>query len=41
MYILGQMRNTSVLNFIIKKFHDDEENSVVRHEAGEAMSNFT
>ena len=41
MYILGQNRYPSSLDFLIKSMHDETEAPVVRHEAGEALSNFS
>ena len=41
MYILGQNRYPSSLDFLIKSLHDETEDPVVRHEAGEALSNFS
>lgn len=40
MYILGQNRFPSSLDFLLKALHDESESAVVRHEAAEALSNF-
>lgn len=39
MYWMGQMRATNSVKFLIERVHDVNEKSVVRHEAGEALSN--
>lgn len=39
-YNLGQMGQDCAVDFLISVLHDEEEFSVARHEAGEALSNF-
>lgn len=41
MYCMGQMRATNSVNFLLERMHDTNEKSIVRHEAGEALSNLT
>lgn len=40
MFILGQIKIESTLDYLISKYNDENESAVVRHEAGEAISNF-
>ena len=40
MFILGQIKLDISLPYLISKLNDEEESPVVRHEAGEALSNF-
>lgn len=40
MYILGQMGNDLAVDFLIAILNDSKEAPVVRHEAGEALSNY-
>jgi deoxyhypusine monooxygenase len=39
MYWMGQMRATNSVKFLLDRVHDENERSIVRHEAGEALSN--
>lgn len=40
MYILGQNRHPSSIDFLLHAVHDEQESPVVRHEAAEALGNF-
>lgn len=40
MYILGQMSNDIAVDFLITILNDEKQAPVVRHEAGEALSNY-
>ena len=40
MYCMGQMRAPNSLSFLLERMHDENERPVVRHEAGEALSNY-
>jgi len=37
-YALGQMRNPKIMPFLLKTLNDEEENPIVRHEAGEGVA---
>lgn len=41
MYCMGQMRAHNSVSFLLERMHDPQEKSIVRHEAGEALSNLT
>lgn len=41
MYILGQINNDMVVDFLIEVLNNHEEAPVVRHEAGEALANYS
>jgi deoxyhypusine monooxygenase len=41
MYILGQNQFPSSIDFLIKSMNDESESAVVRHEAAEALANFS
>lgn len=38
MYWMGQMKAANSVKFLLERVHDENEKSVVRHEAGEALS---
>jgi deoxyhypusine monooxygenase len=40
MYCMGQMRARNSLKFLLDRMNDQNERSIVRHEAGEALANF-
>lgn len=40
MYCMGQMRAPNSLKFLLERMNDEEEKSIVRHEAGEALANY-
>ena len=40
MYCMGQMRAKNSLKFLLERMNDNQERSIVRHEAGEALANF-
>lgn len=39
-YCLGQMQNEKAISVLVDVLEDDKQESIVRHEAGEALGNY-